>query len=43
VAEQRDLGLNVPQLSSFGAGPNGELYALSLNGAVFRLAGAAAP
>jgi hypothetical protein len=43
VAEQRDLGLNVPQLSSFGVGPNGELYALSLNGAVFRLAGAAAP
>jgi hypothetical protein len=41
VAEQRDLGLNVPQLSSFGVGPDGELYALSLNGPVFRLARAA--
>jgi glucose/arabinose dehydrogenase len=41
VAEQRDLGLNVPQLSSFGVGPDGELYALSLNGTVFRLARAA--
>ena len=38
VAEQRDLGLNVPQLSSFGTGPDGELYALSLTGPVFRLA-----
>jgi len=41
VAEQRDLGLNVPQLSSFGVGPDGELYALSLSGPVFRLASAA--
>jgi glucose/arabinose dehydrogenase len=38
VAEQRDLGLNIPQLSSFGTGPDGELYALSLTGPVFRLA-----
>jgi glucose/arabinose dehydrogenase len=37
VAEQRDLGLNVPQLASFGVGPGGELYALSLAGPVFRL------
>jgi hypothetical protein len=41
VAEQRDLGLNVPQLSSLGVGPEGELYVLSLNGPVFRLADAA--
>jgi glucose/arabinose dehydrogenase len=41
VAEQRDLGLNVPQLSSLGVGPDGELYVLSLNGPVFRLADAA--
>jgi glucose/arabinose dehydrogenase len=41
LAEQRDLGLNVPQLSSFGVGADGELYALSLNGPVFLLARAA--
>jgi len=41
VAGQRDLGLNVPQLSSLGVGPDGELYVLSLNGPVFRLADAA--
>jgi hypothetical protein len=40
VAEQRDLGVNVPQLSSFGTGPDGEMYALSLNGGVYRLASA---
>jgi glucose/arabinose dehydrogenase len=38
VLEQRDLGLDVPGLSSFGADAGGELYALSLNGAVYRLA-----
>jgi glucose/arabinose dehydrogenase len=38
VAEQRDLGVNVPALSSFGVGPDGEVYALSLNGPVYRLA-----
>jgi glucose/arabinose dehydrogenase len=40
VAGQRDLGLTVPQLSSFGVGPDGEVYALSLNGPVYRLADA---
>jgi glucose/arabinose dehydrogenase len=38
VAEQRDLGLSVPGLSSFGADAAGELYALSLGGEVYRLA-----
>jgi glucose/arabinose dehydrogenase len=40
VTDQRDLGLNVPSLSSFGVGPDGELYALSLSGPVYRLASA---
>jgi glucose/arabinose dehydrogenase len=38
VLEQRDLGLQVPSLSSFGADADGELYALSLTGVVYRLA-----
>jgi glucose/arabinose dehydrogenase len=38
VASQRDLGLEVPSLSSFGADADGELYALSLGGDVFRIA-----
>jgi glucose/arabinose dehydrogenase len=38
VAEQRDLGLDVPGLSSFGVDQAGELYALSLGGEVYRLA-----
>jgi len=38
VAEQRDLGLQVPSLSSLGADTDGELYALSLGGDVFRIA-----
>jgi glucose/arabinose dehydrogenase len=38
VAEQRDLGLEVPSLSSFGVDPAGELYALSLAGPVYRIA-----
>jgi glucose/arabinose dehydrogenase len=38
IAEQRDLGLNVPSLSSFGADAGGELYALSLGGDVYRIA-----
>jgi glucose/arabinose dehydrogenase len=38
VAEQRDLGLNVPSLSSFGVDADGELYALSLGGDVLRIA-----
>jgi glucose/arabinose dehydrogenase len=37
VAEQRDLGLNVPSLSSFGVDAAGELYALSLGGPVYRI------
>ena len=40
VAEQRDLGLSVPGLSSFGVDASGELYALSLGGEVYRLAAA---
>jgi glucose/arabinose dehydrogenase len=38
VAEERDLGLEVPSLSSFGVDADGELYALSLGGAVYRIA-----
>ena len=38
MANQRDLGLNVPSLSSFGTDADGELYALSLGGGVFRIA-----
>jgi glucose/arabinose dehydrogenase len=38
VLEQRDLGLEVPGLSSFGADAAGELYALSLGGDVYRIA-----
>jgi glucose/arabinose dehydrogenase len=38
VLEQRDLGLEVPGLSSFGTDAAGELYALSLNGDVSRIA-----
>jgi glucose/arabinose dehydrogenase len=38
VAEQRDLGLSVPNLSSFGVDPAGELYAMTLSGLVYRLA-----
>jgi hypothetical protein len=38
VAEQRDLGLSVPNLSSFAVDPAGELYAMTLSGLVYRLA-----
>jgi glucose/arabinose dehydrogenase len=38
VAEQRDLGLQVPNLTSFGVDPDGEPYAMSLSGPVYRLA-----
>jgi len=38
IAEERDLGLQVPGLSSFGADAAGELYALSLGGDLYRLA-----
>jgi glucose/arabinose dehydrogenase len=37
VAERRDFGLHLPNLSSFGVDQAGELYALSLNGGVYRL------
>jgi glucose/arabinose dehydrogenase len=37
VSEQRDLGLIVANLSSFGEDHQGELYALSLSGGVFRI------
>jgi glucose/arabinose dehydrogenase len=37
VAEQRDLGLNVPGLDSFGTDALGRAYAVSLNGAVYRI------
>jgi glucose/arabinose dehydrogenase len=40
VLEQRDLGLEVPSLSSFGTDAAGELYALSLAGGVYRIASA---
>jgi glucose/arabinose dehydrogenase len=38
IAEQRDLGLSVPNLTSFGVDPAGELYAMSLTGDVYRMA-----
>jgi hypothetical protein len=31
------LGLNVGGISSFGENPNGELYALSLGGTIYKL------
>jgi glucose/arabinose dehydrogenase len=37
AAEQRDLGTDVPGLSSFGVDADGELYAMSLSGPVYRL------
>jgi glucose/arabinose dehydrogenase len=38
LVAQRDLGIQVPQLSSFGQDGDGELWVLSLEGEVFRLA-----
>jgi glucose/arabinose dehydrogenase len=38
VVQSRALGVNVPQLASFGEDQAGELYAMSLQGTVFRLA-----
>jgi hypothetical protein len=35
VAEERDLGLSVPGLTSFGVGADRELYAMSLSGPVY--------
>ncbi|MCZ7530331.1 MAG: hypothetical protein M5U31_08265 [Acidimicrobiia bacterium] len=37
VAAQRSLDVEVPSLSSFGQGSDGELYALSLDGPVYRI------
>jgi glucose/arabinose dehydrogenase len=37
VVQRRDLRLNVSQLSSFGQGPGGEIYATSLHGELYRL------
>jgi glucose/arabinose dehydrogenase len=41
VVDHRALGPVVPNLSSFGEDANGELYAMSLSGALYRLAPAA--
>ncbi len=38
IVEHRSLGVTVPELASFGEDGDGELYALSLEGSVFRLA-----
>lgn len=38
VTQRREFNLTVPQLSSFAEGPFGELYVLSLNGTIYRLA-----
>ncbi len=37
AADDRPLGLQIPQLSSFGEDAAGHLYAVSLEGPVFRL------
>jgi glucose/arabinose dehydrogenase len=37
LAMQRDLGLNVPTLTTFGEDQNGELYAVSRDGRVYQL------
>jgi glucose/arabinose dehydrogenase len=38
VTEHRSLGVAVPNISSFGEDRDGELYAMSLGGALYRLA-----
>ena len=38
VVAERGLGVEVPNIASFGEDANGELYALSLNGPIYRLA-----
>ncbi|MGH8990446.1 MAG: PQQ-dependent sugar dehydrogenase, partial [Acidimicrobiia bacterium] len=37
VSEHRSFGLEVPNLASFGQDHQGEVYALSLSGGVFRI------
>ncbi len=37
IVQNVDLGINVPALNSFGEAPNGELYAVSLGGTVYRI------
>jgi glucose/arabinose dehydrogenase len=37
VVEERDLGLEVPRMASFGEGPDGEIYLLSLSRGLLRL------
>jgi glucose/arabinose dehydrogenase len=37
ITQNVDLGINVPSLNSFGQGPNGELYAVSEAGTVYRI------
>ena len=37
VVQRRTLPISVPYLASFGEDQNGELYALSLDGPVYRL------
>jgi glucose/arabinose dehydrogenase len=37
ITDSKALGINVPALSSFGQDPSGELYAVSLNGTVYKL------
>ena len=37
VVDEADLGLDVPTLSSFGQDAAGELYAMSLNGGLYRV------
>jgi glucose/arabinose dehydrogenase len=38
VTTRRDLGLSIPSLSSFGVDSDGELYAMSLTGDLYRIA-----
>jgi glucose/arabinose dehydrogenase len=38
VTQSKDLVTNVPQITTFGEGPAGELYAASLNGTLYKLA-----
>jgi glucose/arabinose dehydrogenase len=37
LADQRDLGVDVPDLTTFGEDPQGELYAAARNGTVYRI------